>query len=101
MFRYILPAVRPATTSVNVSAYKTQQHRLEHRGRTFHFVSYEAQVANEKHQQVAMPPTWYLMLDGKRWPVAEQAGEPPETAELERQFGVWLDEHVFFAEPAA
>lgn len=83
-----------------MSAYKTQQHRLEHRGRTFHFVSYEAQVANEKHQQTAMPPTWYVMLNGKRWPVVEQTGAP-DLAELDRVFGEWLDAHVFFAEPAA
>lgn len=94
------PAVRPATASVTVSAYKTQQHRLEHRGRTFHFVSYEAQIANAKHQQAAMPPTWYVMLGGKRWVVAEQVGAT-DAAELDRQFGAWLDANVFSAEPAA
>ena len=94
------PAVRPATASVIVSAYKTQQHRLEHRGRTFHFVSYEAQVANEKHKQVAMPPTWYVMLGGKRWAVTEQAGAM-EPADLDRIFGAWLDDNVFSAVPAA
>ena len=83
-----------------MSAYKTQQHRFEHRGRTFHFVSYEAQVANEKHQQAAMPPTWYVMLGGKRWVVTEQVGAP-DAAELDRIFGAWLDEHVFSAESVA
>jgi hypothetical protein len=94
------PAVRRATASVTVSAYKTQQHRLLHRGQTFHFVSYEAQAADAKRQTAAMPPTWYVMLGGKRWAVIEQAGET-ELAELERRFGEWLDAHVSFAEPAA
>lgn len=94
------PAVRPATASVIVSAYKTQQHRFVHRGRTFHFVSYEGQAADAKRQTPAVPPTWYVMLGGKRWAVAEQAGEQDLPA-LERQFGEWLDTHVSFAEPAA
>ena len=83
-----------------MSAYKTQQHHLAHRGRSFHFVSYEGQAADLKKQLAAQPPTWYVMLAGKRWAVTEQAGEA-EPAELDRQFGQWLDEHVFSMEPAA
>jgi len=94
------PAVRPATASVIMSAYKTQQHRFVHRGRTFHFVSYEGHAADAKRQTDATPPTWYVMLGGKRWAVTEQVGET-ELPDLERQFGAWLDTHVLFAEPAA
>lgn len=83
-----------------MSAYKTQQHRLLHRGRTFHFVSYEARDADVKRAETAMPPTWYVMLDGKRWPVAAEAGSAAP-ADLDRQFGAWLDVNVFRAEPAA
>jgi hypothetical protein len=83
-----------------MSAYKTQQHHLVHRGRAFHFVSYEGQAADMKKQLEAKPATWYAMLAGKRWPVAEQVGET-EPAELDRQFAQWLDEHVFAAEPVA
>ena len=77
-----------------MSSYKTQQHRLVHRGRTFHFVSYEGQPADEKHQQPAQPPSWYLMLAGKRWIVLPQASEI-DAAELDRQFAAWLEAHVF------
>lgn len=82
-----------------MSAYKTQQHRLVHRGRSFHFVSYEGRPADVKRQQPEMPPTWYLMLAGKRWMVSPQAGEITP-AELDRQFGEWLDAHVFSGAPA-
>jgi hypothetical protein len=84
-----------------MSAYKTQQHHVVHRGRSFHFVSYEGHPADVKKQLAEQPPTWYLMLAGKRWAVAEQLGEPVVPAELDRQFGEWLDEHVFAAVPAA
>jgi hypothetical protein len=83
-----------------MSAYKTQQHRLVHRGRPFHFVSYEGQAADLKRQTPAVPPTWYIMLGGKRWAVMAQAGEV-EPAALESQFVQWLEEHVFSAAPAA
>ena len=82
-----------------MSSYKTQQHRLLHRGRTFHFVSYEGQPADEKRHQLETPPTWYLMLAGKRWMVSPQVGETAP-AELDRQFGEWLDAHVFSGAPA-
>jgi len=82
-----------------MSAYRTQQHRLIHRGRAFHFVSYEGQSADEKHQRREMPPSWYLMLAGKRWEVIPQVAET-SPAELERQFGDWLDAHVFGGAPA-
>jgi hypothetical protein len=85
---------------VTVSAYKTQQHRLVHRGRAFHFVSYEGQPADMKKQTDAVPPSWYVMLGGKRWSVMVQAIEA-EPAELDRLFGQWLDVHVFFEAPAA
>ena len=77
-----------------MSSYKTQQHRLVHRGQSFHFVSYEGQPADEKRHQIEMPPSWYLMLAGKRWMVSPQIGEIVP-AELDRQFAEWLDAHVF------
>jgi hypothetical protein len=82
-----------------MSAYKTQQIRLVHRGQSFHFVSYEGRPANPKFQQSEMPATWYLMLAGKRWMVCPVADETtPE--EMDRRFGEWLDAHVFDAAPA-
>jgi len=82
-----------------MSAYVTQQHRLAHRGSSFHFVSYEGQPADEPHQQAEIPPSWYLMLAGKRWMVGPQAGETtPE--ELDRRFGDWLEAHGCRGAPA-
>jgi hypothetical protein len=83
-----------------MSAYRTQQHRLVHRGRSFHFVSYEGQPADEKHRRPEIPPSWYLMLAGKRWVVIPQVAETTP-AELGRQFGEWLDAHVFGGAPGA
>ncbi len=83
-----------------MSSYRTQQHRLVHRGQTFHFVSYEGQPFDEKRHQPEVPPSWYLMLAGKRWMVGPQGAETvPE--ELDRRFGAWLDEHVFGEGPSA
>jgi hypothetical protein len=82
-----------------MSGYRTQQHRLIRRGRTFHFVSYEGQPADMKRLQPEMPPTWYLMLAGKRWIVGPQHAESVG-ADLDREFGEWLDAHVLSGEPA-
>ena len=82
-----------------MSGYRTQQHRLVRRGRSFHFVSYEGQPADVKRQRPEMPPTWYLMLAGKRWIVGPQLGETAP-AELDREFGEWLDTHVLSGAPA-
>jgi hypothetical protein len=82
-----------------MSAYRTQQHRLVHRGRTFHFVSYEGKRADPQHLQPEVPPAWYVMLAGKRWIVGPQVGEPVPS-ELDFRFREWLDTHVFSAAPA-
>jgi hypothetical protein len=82
-----------------MSGYKTQQHRLVHRGRSFHFVSYEGQPADPKRLRLEVEAAWYVMLGGKRWIVGPQvAGAEP--SELDRWFGEWLDEHVFDGAPA-
>jgi hypothetical protein len=82
-----------------MSGYKTQQHRLIRRGRSFHFVSYDGQPADLKRSQPEMPPSWFLMLAGKRWVVSPQVRDL-EPAELDHQFGEWLDAHVFSGAPA-
>lgn len=80
-------------------SYKTQQHHLVHRGRSFHFVSYEGCPADPKRHQPETPPSWYLMLAGKRWRVMSEVGDTAP-AQLDRQFGEWLDERVFGGAPA-
>ncbi len=83
-----------------MSSYKIEQHRVSYRGRDFHFVSYEAQPANERRGEAAVPPMWYLMQAGKRWPVMPQdAGQTAES--VERALRDWLEANAFTAaEPA-
>ena len=77
-----------------MSTYLTEQHRLLHRGRWFHFVSYEGRPADPKLELSELAPGWLLMYAGQRWWVGPQR---PETApgELDRQFAEWLEAHVF------
>lgn len=77
-----------------MSGYKTNQRRVTHRGREFHFVSYEGVAANPRLGNAASPPTWYLMTAGKRWEVMPQVPDQTE-ADLDRQLHAWLDAHVF------
>jgi len=79
-----------------MSTYKILQRHLSHRGRSFHFVSYEGHPANPAKQINAAPPTWFLIASGKRWEV--MATDPAQTAEqCDRRFMAWLDENVFKA----
>lgn len=55
-----------------MSSYKNEQCRVTYGGRHFHFVSYEARPANARREEPAVPPMWYLMGPGKRWPVMPQ-----------------------------
>ncbi len=81
-------------------AHKTDQRRLRHRGRDFHFVSYEGQAANPKRDIAATSPAWYLMAAGKRWEVMpHDAEQTPE--EVDQLLLDWLDANVFAAVRAA
>jgi hypothetical protein len=77
-----------------MSAYRVQQRRLTHRGREFHFVSYEGQPANPARDVPEQPPTWFLMQGGKRWPVMPEQPEQDEEA-VDRDLVLWLEAHVF------
>lgn len=79
--------------------YKNEQRRLAHRGRRFHFISYDAEDADPKKKRLAMPATWYLESSGNRWPAIPQTPDQPE-AELESQLARWLEAHVFSESPA-
>src|SRR3954463_8248079 len=81
----------------SVSSHKVEQRRLHHRGREFHFVSYDAQVANERRGEVAIPPMWYLMNEGKRRPVLPHV-PGQELLELDGALLRWVDEQVFGTE---
>ncbi|MCU0621128.1 MAG: hypothetical protein MUC69_06465 [Gemmatimonadales bacterium] len=77
-----------------MAAFKVQQRHLVHRGRAFHFVSYEGRPADAGKMILATPPTWFLIASGKRWEVMTY--DPDATAEqCDRRFMGWLDENVF------
>lgn len=77
-----------------MSGYKIEQHHLDHRGRKFHFVSYEGAPGNPAKQQPATEPTWFMMSAGKRWAVMPQR-EGQDPGERDRLFAAWLDANVF------
>ncbi len=77
-----------------MSSYKVEQRRLSYRGREFHFVSYDGQVANERRGVEASPPMWYLMNEGKRRPVVPHV-PGQELVELDGVLLRWVDEQVF------
>jgi hypothetical protein len=90
---HVAPAVCgrrfPIPPSLAVSSYKVEQCRVQYRGRNFHFVSYEGQPANGRRGELAVPPMWYLMGPGRRWPVMPQVVGQPE-AEIEEALVAWL-----------
>lgn len=74
--------------------YKVEQRRITHRGRDFHFVSYDAQNADPARGLPAMGPMWYLMNEGARWAtLPHEIGQDPDA--LDRQLARWLDTNVF------
>ena len=77
-----------------MGSYKVEQHRVKHRDREFHFVSYDARPANERRGEEELPPMWFLMSDANRIPVMPQTpGQDAE--ELEDLFRTWLEENVY------
>lgn len=81
-----------------MTKYKNEQRRLAHRGRSFHFISYDAQDADPKRKQLAMPATWYLESSGNRWPSIPHTPEQPDV-ELDAQLAAWLEAVVFAPAP--
>ena len=73
-----------------MSSYKVEQRHVTYQGRDFHFVSYDGRPANEHRGEATMPPMWYLMGPGKRWPVMPQVpGQAGE--EVDRALLTWLE----------
>ena len=77
-----------------LSSYKVEQRRLTHRGREFHFVSYEPQVANERRGEPAVPAMWYLMIEGRRHRVMPHI-KGQDLDELDQQLLAWIDAEIF------
>lgn len=82
-----------------MNSYKTDQQHLVHRGREFHFVSYEAHPGNPRTGDPPMPATWFLMCAGKRRPVMVQTPNEDPTR-LFAALTHWLDGNVFTTRPA-
>jgi broad specificity phosphatase PhoE len=75
-------------------AYKNLQRVVVHRGREFHFMTYDGIRADKRRDREATPPTWFLISSGKRWPVfPEVPGE--SDAEVDRRLVAWLEQNVF------
>lgn len=77
-----------------MTTYKTDQRRVAHHGREFHFVSYQGATADPRREQAETPAAWYLMAAGKRWRVMLQDPDQSED-DLDHQLHDWLDENVF------
>jgi len=76
------------------SRYRVEQRHITHRGRKFHFVSYEGQPANQKRNQPASDHAWFLVNAGYRWEVMPQEPDaPPE--ETDRRLSAWIEREVF------
>lgn len=76
-----------------MTSYKIEQRHLTHRGRAFHFVSYEGRPAHERRGESELPPMWYLMNEGKRLPVMPHlVGQ--DAAEVEGAFLRWIEERI-------
>jgi hypothetical protein len=75
-----------------------EQRRLRYRGREYHFVSYEGRPANERRGEEALPPMWFLMGQGKRWPVMPHHTGQPD-GDVERGLMSWLEGQVGMTMP--
>lgn len=71
-----------------------EQRRLSHRGRSFLFVSYDAEDARASKGIPARGPTWYLVSANNRWPaIPYLAGQP--LPEVDALCIAWLEDVVF------
>jgi len=79
------------------SRYRVEQRKITHRGRSFHFVSYEGLPANASKNVPATVAAWFLVSGGYRREVMPQQLDQ-DVEELDRMLAEWLESHVF-AEP--
>lgn len=82
-----------------MSSFKMEQKRLTHRGREFHFVSYEGVLANPVKALPATPAAWFLMQGGKRWMVMPLVRDQAPEA-VDKGLIQWLESHIFHPTPA-
>lgn len=73
-----------------MSHYRTDQCRLVHRGKEFHFVSYEGHLANPAKGEAAAPAMWYVMIAGRRHAVMpEVPGQ--DLVDRDQRLMAWLE----------
>lgn len=77
-----------------MATYQPRQRYVWHRGREFHFVSYEGTRADPRRNLVATPPTWFLLSAGKRWAALPQLPDQGDQ-ELDAELIAWLEANVF------
>ena len=80
--------------------HKTAQCHLSHRGRVFHFVSYEGRQANPTRAIEARPAMWFLMSAGRRFSVVPERPEESDEGR-DTRLTEWLDANVFANLPKA
>lgn len=72
----------------SLGSYRVEQRKLSHKGREFHFVSYDALPG-----MLGASSMWFLMSSGTRWEaVAQIPGEDP--AETDARLIEWLDRTI-------
>jgi hypothetical protein len=76
-----------------MNKHKVEQRRLVFKGREFHFVSYEGQVANAARAIEATEASWFLMSAGKRWEVMPHSPDQ-EALEVDKRLMAWLKERM-------
>jgi hypothetical protein len=76
------------------SRYRVEQRHITHRGREFHFVSYDGLPANVKRDEPATEPAWFLVSSGyRREAMPHLLGQ--EVDEVDRLLTEWLEGSVF------
>lgn len=77
-----------------MSKPESRQVRLSHRGRQFHFVSYEGQREDLKRNRPPIAPAWFLMNAGTRWHVMPFLADQDD-GDRDDALTAWLESHVF------
>lgn len=75
-------------------SFVVEHRHITHRGRRFHFVTYDGQAAVAARNIPATDPAWFLVSAGYRWEaVPHRQGQDP--VELDRLLTEWLETSAF------
>src|SRR5512143_3067463 len=88
-----LSTARLPDLEIALSAFKPQQRHMTLNGRAFHFVAYEGRSENVARNQPSEPPMWYLMVEGRRFPVMPFVAD--QTLEqIDKLLARWLQKNA-------